>query len=162
MTTVITPPAPTRSPSGRHYRPLEPDDLDAVVAMLRRCSRETLFRRFHGVTDGTFFAHELATTHRQESLGAWVGDDCIGIATIAVDADHDLSVLVEDAWQGRGVGTELVERLVDEARAAGVGDLRVDVLADNRWALRTIARIGTRETTLHMGVYTVRVKVERP
>jgi GNAT superfamily N-acetyltransferase len=35
-------------------------------------------------------------------------------------ASADLEVAVDQAWQGRGVGTELLRRLVDQARSNGI------------------------------------------
>src|SRR5579864_5314772 len=109
MTDVIThtvgrvsPPAPVTL-----YRRLSAADTDAVLAMLLRCSRDTLYRRFHGVTDGTAYARQLLRTPSgHDTLGAWCGTRCVGIATLADGSDgcSDVGVLVEDAWQRRGLG----------------------------------------------------------
>jgi GNAT superfamily N-acetyltransferase len=45
-------------------------------------------------------------------------------------------VLVEDAWQHRGIGTQLTASLLDSARAKGVSIVHADVLSDDRHILQ--------------------------
>ncbi len=54
----------------------------------------------------------------------------IGELPSADRAIVDLGVLVEDAWQRRGIGTALVTSLLDSARAKGVTTVHADVLVD--------------------------------
>ncbi len=44
----------------------------------------------------------------------------------------EVAVAVADDWQGRGVGTVLLSRLADRARALGVRRFRASLMADNR------------------------------
>jgi RimJ/RimL family protein N-acetyltransferase len=65
-------------------------------------------------------------------LVALVENRPIGIARLVRDGDTaEVAFAVADEWQGRGVGTILVERLRDDARAAGIRHLRAEVMADN-------------------------------
>jgi hypothetical protein len=66
-----------------HYRALEREDMSDHVAMLGRCSRTSRYRRFHGVTDGVAYARSLAGRTDHESLAAWAGSRCVGVATLA-------------------------------------------------------------------------------
>lgn len=157
-------------------RPFAPGDLPAVLAMLGRCSRETLFRRFHGATDGTFHALDLASRGDHQTLGAWVGSECVGIASLIPGTDTSdpdpcyldsrdpdlrdlghLGVLVEDGWQRRGVGNVLLNHLADCARAVGVSAMHADVLAENRWAIRMLSQFGTVYAHQSWGVYSATV-----
>ncbi len=109
-------------------------DTDALLAMLGRCSRASLFHRFHGFTDGVaYFAALLRARPDDQTLLAWSGSTCVGVATIAAGATGllDLGVLVEDAWQRRGIGTRLIASLLDDAHAKGVTAVRADVLVDD-------------------------------
>lgn len=160
MTVVITP--HVIESRGRLFscRRFRPDHLPGALSMLGRCSKETLLQRFHGATDGVFHARDLARRSDHLTIGAWVGPACVGLATLAIgDPLHDLGVLVEDAWQGRGAGTSLVMRLVDLARSEGIGELHADVLAESAWALRALRRIGSVHAELSWGVYSVRVEL---
>ena len=51
----------------------------------------------------------------------------------------DLAVVVADAWQGQGVGSQLIRSLASRARARGATSVTMDVLAENRPMLTMIA-----------------------
>jgi acetyltransferase len=53
--------------------------------------------------------------------------------------DAEFALLVRDDAQGRGLGTELLRRLVDIGRKEGVGRIIGDVLAENR-GMQSVAR----------------------
>jgi GNAT superfamily N-acetyltransferase len=106
--------------------------------MLGRCSRASLFHRFHGFTDGVaYFAALLRDRPADQILLAWSRSTCVGVATLGVDATGivDLGVLVEDAWQRRRIGTLLVASLLDGTRAKGVTSVYADALVDDAFIL---------------------------
>jgi len=143
--------------------PLQPTHSEPLLAMLRRCSRATLYHRFHGVTDGVAYVRQaLESGAHQDAYGAWSADSCVGIASMHTDGpgDADIGVLVEDAWQWRGVGAALVRATVRRARERGLKVLRADVLADNQFIVPLLARIGPIRTTVGCGVYTVLVSLD--
>ena len=51
----------------------------------------------------------------------------------------DVGLVVADRWQHRGVGSNLLARLVDRAQERGVSRLSMDVLPENRTMLTLIA-----------------------
>ncbi len=55
-----------------------------------------------------------------------------------------LNTAVDDRWQGRGIGRRLVDRAVDEARAAGATRLEVATAAADTGNLRFYQRCGMR------------------
>jgi RimJ/RimL family protein N-acetyltransferase len=117
----------------------------AVLAMVARCSRTTLFHRFHGFTDGVAYFAALLRDHPDHlTLLAWCRTRCIGVATLAPNAagTADLGVMVEDHWQRRGVGTRLVSSLLPRAAQGGVRTLHADVLSDDVFLLQVLSRIG--------------------
>ncbi|WP_312878296.1 GNAT family N-acetyltransferase [Lentzea indica] len=59
----------------------------------------------------------------------------------------EISLLVEDAWQHRGVGTALLGALASEARAAGYSELVAWCLPSESALVRTAARAGLEATT---------------
>ena len=163
MTTVIIADSAAGFGAEVGHLPFHPDQLPAVLAMLGRCSRETLFLRFHGATDGTSHALDLARRFDHQTLGAWNGPDCVGLATLAQgDESNDLGVLVEDSWQRRGIGAALLRSLTDLAGASGFTELHAEVLAENRWVLAILARIGVLDTTARWSVYSVTVRRVSP
>jgi acetyltransferase len=53
-------------------------------------------------------------------------------------------VLVSDRFQGRGLGTELVRRLIEVSRAEKIRRVIADILTDNRAMQRICQRLGFR------------------
>ena len=62
------------------------------------------------------------------AVGAYAGGRLVGVGRVVGDGVlHGLiaDVIVEPAWQGRGVGTAVVERLIAACAAAGVRDVQL-------------------------------------
>ncbi len=168
MTAVIDAhPAWTGPPAATPLGPAAPilagataPDTDAVLAMLARCSRESLYHRFHGYTDGVAYTRALLQGRPYDQiLLAWHLDDCIGVATISRDehGSGHLGVLIEDRWQRRGVGTRLIRALVDIARSSGLTRLHADVLGEDEFILRTLRPIGRLTVAIALGTFSVDV-----
>jgi GNAT superfamily N-acetyltransferase len=66
--------------------------------------------------------------------------------------DHELGVLVEDGWQRRGIGTELLTRLVASARARGIDDIVADVLGEDGFVLSALRHMGTVVVNIELWV----------
>jgi GNAT superfamily N-acetyltransferase len=133
-------------------------DTEAVLAMLARCSRASLFHRFHGFGDGVaYFGGLLRDRPLDQTHLAWYGSACVGVGTLAVGATGiaDLGVLVEDAWQRRGVGTCLATSLLENARAKGMPTVHADVLGDHRFLLEVLRRIGPLTVRIESGSLSV-------
>jgi GNAT superfamily N-acetyltransferase len=167
MTSVMTVQEP--SPPGDRatevavLKPAATSDTEAVLAMLARCSRATLFHRFHGFTDGAdYFAAQLRD-HPDETRLAWYGSTCVGVAALggADSGRVDLGVLVEDAWQRRGIGTQLTVSLLDSTRAKGATTLHADVLSDDLHILEALRRIGPLTASNQRGVWSIDVALRR-
>jgi GNAT superfamily N-acetyltransferase len=122
-------------------RPAGRGDLPGLVALVERCSPDTLYRRFHGA-GGTPLRRELARVadpgpdHR--SWVAVTGRCVRGTATLAWGRSGQVEVafLVEDAWFRRGVGRALFRAVARAARRAGVPEVVAWVQADNDRAVR--------------------------
>jgi acetyltransferase len=52
------------------------------------------------------------------------------------------AIVVGDRWQGRGLGTKLLEELADRARTEGIARFAGVVLAENQDAIRLLERLG--------------------
>lgn len=140
---------------------LESAHSEALLEMLGRCSPTTLYRRFHGVTNGVSYAQQvLATAGGRDSYIAWIGNECVGLGNLHVnDGMADIGVLVEDDWQRRGVGTALLKAMVRRIRDHGSHLLRADVLEETRFALHALARLGPSKVSLAAGSFTTLVDV---
>jgi GNAT superfamily N-acetyltransferase len=135
-------------------------DRGPLEAMLGRCSEATLFHRFHGggrAAPARYLDRVLAGSDRRRVFLARVGAEVVGVAEAHGDGNGsaELAVLVEDAWQHRGVGSRLVAAVVADQRRRGVGALRATVLAEDRWVVQLLARLGPLSGRPATGIYEV-------
>ena len=142
-----------------------PEDSDAVAAMHERCSESTLYRRYLTAVgqwrDVTL--RRLTGGHRGATLVAMSEDGTIvGLGHVFPDASSrsqtaEIAVLVEDAYQGRGVGTRLVRHMLELAGRLGFDDVTATVLAQNDEMLRVLDSMGlTWSRHVEAGVLTLR------
>jgi GNAT superfamily N-acetyltransferase len=97
-------------------------DLAAAVAMHERCSPRTLSMRYHGpVGDADRYLNHLLSPRFGRTLAVQTASGrIVGLGHLLWDGDEtEVALLVEDAWQRRGIGGELLERLVAMAAEAG-------------------------------------------
>ena len=79
----------------------------------------------------------------------------------------EASVYVAHGWQGRGVGRALLERLVEDAEAAGLWTIQTSIFPENRASLELHLRcgfrvVGVRERiAMHHGVWRDTLLLER-
>jgi GNAT superfamily N-acetyltransferase len=131
-------------------RPVRPDDKPLLAEAFARLSDESRYRRFFTPlrelgTEQLAYLTEL-DHHDHEALLALDAPSraCVGVARfvrVAPDVAEP-AVVVADRWQHRGVGTALLERLADRARAEGITRFSATVLAQNRDAIRLLERLG--------------------
>jgi acyl-CoA synthetase (NDP forming)/GNAT superfamily N-acetyltransferase len=132
-----------------YVRAINVEDAPELLAFHERQPRENLYRRFFSpkpTLSATELAHftdvdfidrvALVMEIRGEfsawaSYERWPGRD-----------DADVAFMVDDAHQGKGIATLLLEHLAAIARTNGVQRFTADVLADNRPMLRVFARAG--------------------
>jgi len=85
----------------------------------------------------------------------------IGIAHYSKDPRTnfaDAAFLVRDDCQGKGIGTHLMNALVEAARVHGIGGFTADVLSHNHGMLRVFHRCGYPiESKLEDGVYVLTI-----
>jgi GNAT superfamily N-acetyltransferase len=129
-------------------RPVRPDDGPLFCRLWDRLSPETVYRRFHAPlrrppADATRLVdvdHDL-----REALVAVVGGEVVAVARYdrspADPATADVAVVVEDAWQGVGIGRQLLAELTGLAARRGVRSLTADVQADNDRVVGLVRRL---------------------
>jgi len=139
------------------FRAIRPDDRERLRSLLGRVSSESLYFRFFGLkrklseddlvklTDLDFFREAaLVATLRGEGEERIVG---VGRYS-AIDPPGEplrraeVAFLVEDAHQGRGIGTLLMEHLAPIARSRGITEFEADVLGENNRMLEVFQKSG--------------------
>src|SRR5712692_1621628 len=137
-------------------RPIRPDDEPRLVDLYERLSRHTAYQRFFTVLRRLpsdwyhFFANvdyvrRLALVAERETVA---GVQLIGVGRYEPSEEPDtaeVAFVVEDGWQGRGLGGILLDAVLGAAEARGIRRFRADVQADNHRMLRQIGRASCRE-----------------
>jgi acetyltransferase len=126
-------------------RPLHPGDAQAVQAFIQGLSvRARVERYFYPLRELTPVELGRIITPgdaRDLSLGVFEKSRLVAIGQCAAG---EFGVVVADDWQGRGLGRELLERLLAHARRQRLASLHGLVRAGNRAMLRLAASLGFR------------------
>ena len=140
------------APTGLRIAPLTPADLDEVEELHRRCSADSRYRRYFSsmpTVRRDIVAPLLEAGHGRVAVGAWLDGRLVGMGngcpadTRSGGTAVELAALVEDTYQGRGIGTQLVRELVSICcHPEGRTEFVVITLPDNRAMARIVRRIG--------------------
>ena len=130
-------------------RPATGDDAEGVRRLHVRTSAAARPPRFPGgPVPGEARLRRLLEPARGRTLLAVHhdrrgGERVVAMATLLTEGDlGEITLLVEDAWQRRGIGTALLRRLRAHAEDAGVAALVAHTDAGNVAMLRTLRRVG--------------------
>jgi GNAT superfamily N-acetyltransferase len=130
---------------GVTIRALRNGEANVVQAVFDRLGPRSRLQRFGGAknvlspSDLEQLARIDANHH---AVVAVAGGEPIGIARLVRDGDTaEVAFAVADEWQGRGVGTVLVDRLAADARAAGIRRFVGTVSESNPRSLALLRRI---------------------
>lgn len=109
-------------------------DLEAARAMHDRCSEQTLRLRYHGpVRDADRYLDHLLSPRFGRTLAVQTASGrLVALGHLLWDGDEtEVALLVEDDWQRRGIGSELLARLVTLAAEAGCESVYAVTQASN-------------------------------
>jgi acetyltransferase len=134
-------------------RPLRRDDQEIEHAFVDGLSPETRHNRLLGgaIRITKEYIERLTTVDfsRDVALAATTMLDdretLIGVARYVRDADAracEFAIVIADAWQGRGIGRRLMEKLIAVARGRGLAHMYGDVLSTNHAMLEFCRKLG--------------------
>jgi acetyl coenzyme A synthetase (ADP forming)-like protein len=158
MTTVAHEPTDVILRDGSTLRlraPLE-SDADELLGFFERLSDRSRYLRFHGFPALGPKLVEPFLEPDWEERGALIGfleNRVVALANWARLRDPrsaEVAFTVDDAFQGRGIGTRLLERLAQSAAEAGIEQFVAEVLPDNRTMLDVFRDAGF-ETVRELG-----------
>lgn len=131
-------------------RPIRPDDEPRLVALYDRLSRRTAYQRFFTVMRRlpsdwiSYFANvdyrrRLALVAERETVA---GSELVGVGRYEPsdeEATGEVAFVLEDGYQGQGLGTVLLDEILRAGTERGLTRFRAHVLADNHRMLRLLA-----------------------
>jgi acetyltransferase len=141
-------------------RPIRPEDEPAMVKFHEQLSDRSVFMRyFYQLNLSQRIAHErlaricfidydremaLVAEYRDEETGEY---EILGVGRLSKEHDLDeaeFAILVTDKAQGRGLGEELLTRLIQVGRNEKVDTIIGDILTDNVAMQRICKKLGFR------------------
>ncbi|MFF2024295.1 GNAT family N-acetyltransferase [Streptomyces sp. NPDC058171] len=126
-------------------RRASPADLAEAKALHERCSSRTLRMRYHGsVKDADPYLRRLLAPGFGRTLAARTASGrIVALGHLLWDGDEtEVALLVEDAWQRRGIGSELLGRLVTTAEEAGCASVYAVTQASNTAMVAVMRGLG--------------------
>ncbi|WP_407276444.1 GNAT family N-acetyltransferase [Halothiobacillus sp. DCM-1] len=135
-------------------RPIRPEDAALEQAFVRGLSEEARYFRFMRMLDELTpqmlvrftqidYDREMALIALSPTADG--GEVEVGVTRYSLSPDGEsaeFALVVADAWQGRGVGSHLLQLLMDYARQRGVRRLFGEVLTRNTAMRALVARLG--------------------
>jgi acyl-CoA synthetase (NDP forming)/GNAT superfamily N-acetyltransferase len=133
-----------------HLRPIQPGDADAIVALHARFSERTRYLRYFSpyprIPPRDLERFVMVDHRDREALVAELGGQLIAVGRyerLGPGAEEaEVAFVVEDAHQGRGIGSVLLEHLAAAAAEEGITRFVAEVLPENRTMQRVFADTG--------------------
>jgi acetate---CoA ligase (ADP-forming) len=123
-------------------------DASALLEFFENLSDRSRYLRFHGFPAlGRGLVEPVLDPDWDErgALVGMLGDRVVALANWARLRDRraaEVAFTVDDAYQGRGIGTRLLEQLAAAASVAGIEEFVAEVLPDNRNMLHVFLHAG--------------------
>lgn len=151
-----------------HVRPITPDDAEGLRRFHDAQSPESIYLRFFAplkhLSDRDVYRFTHVDHESRVALIVVVGGQIIGIGrydTLDDPKTAEIAFNISDHYQGKGVGSVLLEHLAAIAQEAGVTRFVADVLPQNRKMMKVFTDAGY-EVTHHFddGVIAVEFTIE--
>ncbi|WP_254909603.1 GNAT family N-acetyltransferase, partial [Micromonospora sp. NBS 11-29] len=148
----MTPPVDVLLSDGTtgQLRQIRPDDAAAIVAMHARFSERTRYLRYFSPyprIPERDLRRFVTVDHRdREAFVVLAGERIVAVGRYErlgpASPEAEVAFVVEDAYQGRGIGSVLLEHLADAAGRHGIVRFVAEVLPANGTMLRVFADFG--------------------
>lgn len=131
-------------------RPIRPADAPGIVAMHSRFSERTRYLRYFSpyprIPERDLRRFVNVDHHDREAFVVLASDQIVAVGRYErlgpAATEAEVAFVVEDAYQGRGIGSVLLEHLADAARRVGIPTFVAEVLPANNAMLRVFADFG--------------------
>jgi len=153
-------------------RPIRADDVDRWLSFLHRLSTHSKYLRFHHIP------REMRPDDAARFCNVDYKDACAVVAELPPEKNREIvaigryyrqpdgesaeiALVVDDALHGKGLGTRIIEWLVDVARRNGISRFEADILPENEEMMKVLVDCGFQiSSQLEDGVYRVSFPIE--
>ncbi|HVP92363.1 MAG TPA: bifunctional acetate--CoA ligase family protein/GNAT family N-acetyltransferase [Acidobacteriota bacterium] len=134
-------------------RPIKPEDEPLWLEMFQNFSEESIRYRFFQIIKDT--PHEVRVRYcnidydREMAIVAELDESghrkILGVVRVGLEPDRksgEIAFIVADPWQGFGLGTKMVDHMIDVCKDMGVETLYAIMLPDNMRAINLMKKMG--------------------
>ena len=134
-------------------RPIKPEDEPMWLEMFQSFSEESIRYRFFQLLKDT--PHEVRVRYcnidydREIAIVAELSEEnhrkILGVGRLSIESDGksgELAFIIVDQWQGQGLGTKIVDHVLEIAKEMGVETIYAIMLPDNNRALNLTKKMG--------------------
>ena len=155
-------------------RPIRPEDAGLMVDLFNNLSPQTRYLRFFSPLKqlphqmlARFtqidYDREIALVAMAETAGA---EKMLGVARVMASPDPkktEFAVVLEDNWQGKGIGAELLKQCLDISRERGVEKVCGTVRAENTQMLALGKKLKFKmKRSIEPGCYELEIDLTKP
>jgi len=143
-------------------RPIKPEDEPLWLEMFKNCSEESI--RYKLFQTLKHMPHEVRVRYcnidydREIAIVAELTENgarkIIGTARVSIELDEktgEIAFLVADPWQGLGLGTKLVDYVIEICKEKGLETVYGVMLPENRKAIELVRNLGFKLTCMEDG-----------
>lgn len=139
-----------------HLRPIRPEDATLELAFADRMSERSYYMRFFSAgrsLSPVMLARLTQVDYDRELALIALAEEhdntesIVGVARFSANPDAEtceFAVTVDDSWNGRGLASLLMRRLMQVAKDSGYSQMTASVLPENHSMLKLAARLGFR------------------
>jgi acetyltransferase len=134
-------------------RPIKPEDEPMWLEMFQSFSEESIRYRFFQLLKDT--PHEVRVRYcnidydREIAIVAELSEEkhrrILGVGRLSIESDGksgELAFIIGDKWQGLGLGTKVVDYVLEIAKDKGIETIYAIMLSDNHRALNLTKKMG--------------------
>jgi len=129
-----------------------PEDAELIAQMHTRCSEDSVYQRYFTPMNSwrEDNLRRISGEHRGATLVATIeGGTVVALGNIFPLGKNDgdageIAVIVEDAWQRRGIGRQVLEHLIELAPRLGFVQIIAYVLAQNESMIRLLKSLSVQ------------------
>src|SRR4051812_35300185 len=132
-----------------HLRPICPEDAEGITGLMDRSSDQTRYYRFFGPMKRLSQKDLHRFTHVDHvdrvAFVILLGEQIIGVGRydrLPGSDEAEVAFMIEDAHQGRGLGSVLLEHLAAAGRERGIERFTAEVLTQNSRMVRVFLDAG--------------------